>query len=133
MPSFTPRGVRDFSGNVKALTGGEGVDCVLDTVGTPAFTPTRRSLSRGGRWVLIGQLNGEFIPFNPAQLFLKGISMLSATSATREELRLSLQLLQSGSIRAVLGSCFELARATEALEIVRSGRAAGRVLLVPGT
>ena len=129
---YAARGA-DFSGNVKELTGGEGVDCVLDTVGTPLFTPIRRSLCRGGRWVLIGQLNGEFIPFNPAQLILKGVSMLSATSTTREELRVSLQLLEFGEIRAILGSYFELAQAAEALETVRSGVAAGRVLLVPGT
>jgi acryloyl-coenzyme A reductase len=122
----------DFSAEVRALTGGEGVDCALDTVGTPVFTPTRRSLARGGRWVLIGQLTGDFVPFNPAQLFLRGISMLSATSTTREELRLSLQLLRPGGIRAMLGPCFELARATEALALVQSGAAAGRVLLAPG-
>jgi D-arabinose 1-dehydrogenase-like Zn-dependent alcohol dehydrogenase len=123
----------DFSADVKAVTGGEGVDCVLDTVGTPVFTPTRRSLARGGRWVLIGQLNGAFVPFNPAQLFLKGISMLSATSATREELRLCLNMLRPGSgIRAVLGACFPLARAAEALALVQSGAATGRVVLSVG-
>jgi D-arabinose 1-dehydrogenase-like Zn-dependent alcohol dehydrogenase len=122
----------DFSADVKAATGGEGVDCVLDTVGTPVFTPTRRSLARGGRWVLIGQLNGAFVPFNPAQLFLKGISMLSATSATREELRLCLHMLRPGGIRAVLGGCFPLAQATEALALVQSGAATGRVVLSAG-
>jgi acryloyl-coenzyme A reductase len=119
----------DFSGDVKAMTDGEGVDCVLDTVGTPVFTPTRRSLARGGRWVMIGQLNGAFVPFNPAQLFLRGISMLSATSATREELRLCLDMLRPGGIRAVLGRCFPLAQAAEALALVRSGAATGRVVL----
>ena len=93
---------------------------MLDTVGTPVFAPTR-SLARGGRWVMIGQLNGAFVPFNPAQLFLRGISMLSATSATREELRLCLRLLRPGGIRAVLGRCFPLAQAAEALALVRSG------------
>jgi D-arabinose 1-dehydrogenase-like Zn-dependent alcohol dehydrogenase len=122
----------DFSGDVKAATDGEGVDCVLDTVGTPVFTPTRRSLARGGRWVLIGQLNGAFVPFNPAQLFLKGISMLSATSTTREELRLCLDMLQPGGIRAVLGGCFPLARAADALALVQAGIATGRVVLSVG-
>ena len=122
----------DFSAEVKAATDGEGVDCVLDTVGTPIFTPTRRSLARVGRWVLIGQLNGAFVPFNPAQLFLKGISMLSATSTTREELRLSLDMLRPGGIRAVLGACFPLARAAEALALVQSGTATGRVVLSVG-
>jgi len=122
----------DFSAAVKAATDGEGVDCVLDTVGTPVFTATRRSLARGGRWVLIGQLNGAFVPFNPAQLFLKGISMLSATSTTREELRLCLDMLRPGGIRAVLGACFPLARAAEAFALVQSGTATGRVVLSLG-
>jgi acryloyl-coenzyme A reductase len=122
----------DFSGDVKALTDGEGIDCVLDTVGTPVFAPTRRSLARGGRWILVGQLTGDFVPFNPAQLFLRGISMLSATSATREELRLSLQLLRHGGVRAIFGPRFALAQANEALSLVQSGAVAGRVLLAPG-
>jgi NADPH:quinone reductase-like Zn-dependent oxidoreductase len=122
----------DFSADVKALTDGEGADCVLDTVGTPVFTPTRRSLARGGRWVMIGQLNGAFVPFNPAQLFLRGISMLSATSATREELWLCLDMLRPGGIRAVLGRCFPLAQAAEALALVQSGAATGRVVLSMG-
>jgi D-arabinose 1-dehydrogenase-like Zn-dependent alcohol dehydrogenase len=122
----------DFSADVKTATDGEGVDCVLDTVGTPVFTPTRRSLARGGRWVLIGQLNGAFVPFNPAQLFLNGISMLSATSATREELRLCLDMLRPGGIHAVLGACFPLLRAADALALVQSGAATGRVVLSVG-
>jgi NADPH:quinone reductase-like Zn-dependent oxidoreductase len=117
---------------VKAATDGEGVDCVLDTVGTPVFTPTRRSLARGGRWVMIGQLNGAFVPFNPAQLFLKGISMLSATSSTREELRLCLEMLRPGGVRAVIGACFPLAQAVDALALVQSGTATGRVVLSVG-
>jgi D-arabinose 1-dehydrogenase-like Zn-dependent alcohol dehydrogenase len=122
----------DFSADVKAVTDAEGVDCALDTVGTPVFTSTRRSLARGGRWVLIGQLDGAFVPFNPAQLFLRGISMLSATSATREELRLCLDMLRQGGIRAVLGACFPLAQAAEALALVQSGAATGRVVLSVG-
>jgi NADPH:quinone reductase-like Zn-dependent oxidoreductase len=42
------------------------------------------------------------------------------------------QLLRPGGIRAVLGPRFELARAKEALALVQSGAAAGRVLLASG-
>jgi D-arabinose 1-dehydrogenase-like Zn-dependent alcohol dehydrogenase len=82
--------------------------------------------------VLIGQLNGAFVPFNPAQLFLKGISMLSATSTTRDELRLCLDMLRPGGIRAVLGARFPLTQAAEALALVQSGTAIGRVVLSVG-
>lgn len=125
-----PRG-EDFSGAVKDLTAGEGVDVVIDTVGTPLFQATRRSLAKAGRWVLVGQLTGDFVPFNPAQLFLRGISMLSATSTTREELRQVLALLQRGAVRAVRDRSLPLAEAAEAHALVEAGVAAGRITLRP--
>ena len=122
----------DFSGQLRDLTDGEGVDVAIDTVGTPVFQPTRRSLARGGRWVMVGQLTGDFVPFNPAQLFLKGISMLSATSTTREELRRCLGLLARGSIRAMVDASLPLSRAAEAHRRLESGATSGRLTLVPG-
>ena len=76
----------DFSDAVKKATGGAGVDVAIDNVGSQLFEPIRRSMGIGGRWIMIGQLTGEFVPFNPAQLFLKNVSMLSATSTTRKQL-----------------------------------------------
>lgn len=125
-----PRG-EDFSAAVKDLTGGEGVDVVIDNVGTPLFQPTRRSLAKAGRWVLVGQLTGDFVPFNPAQLFLRGISLLSATSTTREELRQVLGLLGRGRLRAVVDRVLPLEHAPQAHALVESGRAAGRIVLRP--
>lgn len=121
----------DFSDAVRAATGGEGVDVVIDNVGTALFQPTRRSLARGGRWVLIGQLTGDFVPFNPAQLFLKGISMLSAMSTTRPELMDCLALLQRGDITPVIDRSMSLADAAAAHTFVESGRSLGRVILRP--
>jgi D-arabinose 1-dehydrogenase-like Zn-dependent alcohol dehydrogenase len=125
-----PRG-EDFSAAVKALTAGEGVDVVIDNVGTPLFQPTRRSLAKAGRWVLVGQLSGDFVPFNPAQLFLRGISMLSATSTTRAELRQVLALLARGAIRAVRDASLPLAQAAEAHRRIEAGSALGRLVLEP--
>lgn len=122
----------DFSGEVRELTRGEGVEAAIDTVGTKVFQPTRRSLARGGRWVMVGQLTGDFVPFNPAQLFLKGISMLSATSTTREELRRCLNLLAQGTIRAMVDESLPLAAAEEAHRRLETGAASGRLTLVPG-
>ncbi len=122
----------DFSARVRELTSGDGVEVAIDTVGTPVFHPTRRSLARGGRWVLVGQLTGDFVPFNPAQLFLKGISMLSATSVTREELRRCLRLLAQGTIRARVDESLPLSEAAEAHRRLEAGATSGRLTLVPG-
>lgn len=119
----------DFSVEVRDLCG--GVDVVIDTVGTPVFAPTRRSIARGGRWVMVGQLNGDFVPFNPAQLFLKGIDMLSATSVTREELRQCLQLLATGAVRACVDATLPLEEAAEAHRRLEAGSPLGRITLAP--
>jgi len=120
----------DFSDRVKHIAP-NGADVVIDTVGTPIFTPTRRSLAKGGRWVLVGQLTGDFVPFNPAQLFLRGVSMLSATSTTRKELADTLDLMARGEVRAQIGGRFPLDKVADAHRLVESGRALGRVVVKP--
>ena len=121
----------DFSPEVKRLTGGRGVDVLIDNVGTPLFEPMRRSLGVSGRWILVGQLTGEFIAFNPAQLLLKNQSMLAVTSVSRNQLEDVLQLLQRGDVKAVVTRSLPLEEAAQAHALVEAGRAAGRILLRP--
>lgn len=119
----------DFSPRVRELTGGRGVDVVVDNVGTPLFEPTRKCLALGGRWLLIGQLSGETVPFNPAQLFIRNQSMLSVTSTTREQLVQVLALMARNRIQAVVGGCVALEEAAQAHATVESGRIVGRMLI----
>jgi D-arabinose 1-dehydrogenase-like Zn-dependent alcohol dehydrogenase len=95
------------------------------------FDSIRKSITVGGRWILVGQLSGEFVPFNPAQLFLKNISMISATSTTRNQLRQCLELVASGSIRPVVSKRMPLSEVRRAHEIVEAGAVAGRIVLQP--
>jgi len=121
----------DFSGAVKKATGGAGVDVAIDNVGSQLFEPIRRSMGIGGRWIMIGQLTGEFVPFNPAQLFLKNVSMLSATSTTRKQLVDCLALVARGVIKPIVSLALPLEQAARAHELVESGESAGRVVLRP--
>jgi acryloyl-coenzyme A reductase len=120
----------DFSAAVRDLSSG-GVDVVIDNVGTPQFQATRRSLAPGGRWTMVGQLTGDFTPFNPAQMFLRSISLLSSTSTTRAELMDVLQLISRGAIRPSITRCFRLADAAGAHEVLERGAVLGRCVLMP--
>jgi D-arabinose 1-dehydrogenase-like Zn-dependent alcohol dehydrogenase len=91
----------------------------------------RRSLGIAGRWILIGQLTGQFIPFNPAQLFLKNQSMLSVTSTSRNQLEDTLALMSRGAVKAVIMQTLPLEEAARAHELMEAGRAAGRIVLKP--
>jgi NADPH:quinone reductase-like Zn-dependent oxidoreductase len=126
----TERG-HDFSAEVRDLTQGQGVNCVIDTVGTPLFTSARKSLAKAGRWVLVGQLTGEFVPFNPAQLFLRNLAMLSATSTTRQGLADTLSLIARGAVKPVISGEFPLADAALAHRAVEAGSVSGRLVLRP--
>jgi acryloyl-coenzyme A reductase len=121
----------DFSAAVKKATGGQGVDVAIDNVGTQLFEPIRRSLGIGGRWIMIGQLTGEFVPFNPAQLFLKNVSMLSATSTTRKQLEDCLAIVRRGAVKPIVSMALPLEEAARAHELVEAGKVAGRVVLRP--
>lgn len=122
---------KDFSPLVLAATGGEGVDVAIDNVGSPVFTEVRRSMARGGRWVLVGQLTGDFIPFNPAQLFLRGIHLMSALSTSRQQLKTSLSLVERGLVKPIISHQLPLERIAEAHELVESGRSFGRIVVLP--
>lgn len=121
---------QDFSAEAREKSGG-GVDVVIDNVGTSQFQPTRRSLAPGGRWVMIGQLSGEFTPFNPAQLFLRSISLLSATSTTRRELEQTLSLIQRGAISPVIDQRLSLDATPAAHAALERGVATGRIVISP--
>ena len=124
-----PRGA-DFAAEVRERSAG-GVDVVIDNVGSSQFQATRRSLAPGGRWVMVGQLSGEFTPFNPAQLFLRSISLLSATSTTRDELLTVLDLVERGAVKPVIGDLFALEDAADAHAAIERGGVLGRIVLSP--
>ena len=121
----------DFSNAVKKANGGLGVDVAIDNVGSQLFESIRRSMGIGGRWIMIGQLTGEFVPFNPAQLFLKNISMLSATSTTRKKLDDCLALVARGVIKPFVSLALPLEQAAQAHELVETGKSSGRIVLRP--
>jgi D-arabinose 1-dehydrogenase-like Zn-dependent alcohol dehydrogenase len=121
----------DFSAAVRRLTGGRGVDVVIDNVGSLVFEAVRRSMADGGRIVLVGQLAGEFMKINPAQLFLRNISILSAKAVSRAQLADALELVARRRIKAAVEDVYPLEAAAEAHRLVEAGLSTGRLVLRP--
>jgi acryloyl-coenzyme A reductase len=121
----------DFSRRVRELTGGRGVDLAIDNVGTPVFEAVRRSMADDGRIVLVGQVTGDFISINPAQLFLRNVSILSAKGVSRAQLADSLDLVARGRIKPVVEEVLPLERAVEAHRRIEAGLSTGRLILTP--
>ena len=128
----------DFRGQVKELTGGKGVDLVVDPVGGDRFTDSLRSLGREGRLLVIGFTGGEIPTVKVNRLLLNNISVVGVgwgafwmgdVSYLQEQWADLLPLLEAGRLDPVLGSSYDLADASQALLELDERRAAGKVLL----
>ena len=121
----------DFSDEVKRRTGGLGVDVVIDNVGGPLFEPTWRSIGRGGRFVLVGELSSNLIQINTARIFLKGVDIISTTSTSRTGLEQVMEQVRLGNIRPIVTESFPLKEAARVHRMLEERKSFGRVLLTP--
>ena len=122
---------KDFSEEVKALTNGDGVEVVVDNVGSRVFTPSFRSLAVGGRYAFVGQLFREDISINPARIFFKRAHFIGVGSVRRDQLEDAVKLVAAGTIHPRVAKVLPLENVAEAHAMVESGEVVGRVVLRP--
>ena len=127
-----------FRDAVKDLTGGQGVDLVVDPVGGDRFTDSLRSLAREGRLLVIGFTAGEIPQVKVNRLLLNNISVVGVgwgaywtrqPGYLQEQWADLLPLLEAGRLDPVLGTTHPLEDASQALLELDERRAAGKVLL----
>jgi len=121
----------DFSSDVRALTEDEGVDIVVDTVGSRVFQPSFRSLATGGRYLVIGQLAREDVSINLARIIFKASAIFGVTSARRDQLEDTVRLVSAGKLHSRVAAVLPLAEAAHAHALVEAGDVVGRIVLQP--
>jgi NADPH:quinone reductase len=121
----------------KELTDG-GVDVVLDPVGGDRFTDSLRSLGEGGRMVVVGFTGGSIPEVRVNRLLLKNTEVIGAgwgayvmgkPEVNREIGAAINEMVEAGVVRPLVGTRFPLDRASEALELIDSRGATGKVVL----
>ncbi len=127
-----------FKEAVADLTGGRGVDMVVDPVGGDRFTDSLRSLAPEGRLLVIGFTGGEIPTVKVNRLLLNNIGVIGVgwgafwskdPGFLQEQWRDLLPLLESGHVDPILGSVFELDDASGALASLETRQATGKTLL----
>ncbi|MEU7825105.1 quinone oxidoreductase [Catellatospora sp. NPDC049133] len=131
--------VDDLAGQVRALTGGEGVAAVYDGVGASTFDASLASLRRRGVLALYGAASGPVPPVDPLRLMQAGSAVLTRPTlgdfvVTRQELleRATdvLGWVASGALRVTVGGRYPLAEAARAHDDLTSRRTTGKLLLI---
>jgi NADPH2:quinone reductase len=130
--------VDGFKDRARELTGGRGVDVVVDPVGGDRFTDSLRSLAVEGRCLVLGFTGGEIPTVKVNRLLLNNLDVVGvgwgAFFARRpgflqEQWVELLPLVESGQLKPPLGAVYPLERAGEAIAELEERRATGKLLL----
>jgi D-arabinose 1-dehydrogenase-like Zn-dependent alcohol dehydrogenase len=121
----------DFGPQVKDLTGGEGVDAVLEIVGARTFPSSIKSLRVGGRLVFVGNVTAQKVSLAPAMTILKEVTITGSDACTRQELVDVIDLVRRGDVTPVIDRTLPLAEAARAHQLLEERQVKGRIVLVP--
>jgi NADPH:quinone reductase len=130
----------DFAEAVKELTGGKGVDVILDIVGGPYLPRNVRALAVEGRLVQIAFLQGskvenfDFMPVMLKRLTLTGSTLRPRSVEQKAQIARELHekvwpLLEAGTVRPVVHKTFPLAQVAEAHRLMESSAHIGKIML----
>jgi acryloyl-coenzyme A reductase len=119
-----------FHAELRDLTQGAGVDCVLEIAGAPTFASSVRSIRPGGRMVIVGTVQPGNWPFNPALSILKELEFIGSAHATLNDLRTVIRLVADGRIMPEIGRTMPMREAAEAHRAMEAKEITGRVVLL---
>jgi putative PIG3 family NAD(P)H quinone oxidoreductase len=129
----------DFAAEAKAVTGGRGVDVVLDSIGASYLSKNLASLATGGRLVLIGLMGGAKAEIGLGELLVRRLSVIGSTLRARpvaEKGALVAAFLQrfgaaleDGRLRPVVDRVLPLAQAPEAHRAMKASEHFGKIVL----
>ncbi len=119
----------DFSELALAMTDGQGVDVVLDTVGSARFPSAWRCLSQYGRLVLLGEVTGGPVELNLAEVIFRDARLLGSSGVSRSMVQRAGELVGQGRLKPVVDRVLTLEEAATAFELLSSRQVLGRLVL----
>ncbi|APT57907.1 NAD(P)H-quinone oxidoreductase [Roseomonas gilardii] len=131
---------QDFVEEVKRLTGGKGIDAILDMVGGSYFPRNLRCLGQDGRLVMIAFLEGpkaaevDLRPIMVRRLTVTGSTLRPRTAAEKGAIAQALEgqvwpLLAAGRCAPRIHARFPLEKAAEAHALMESSAHIGKIML----
>jgi D-arabinose 1-dehydrogenase-like Zn-dependent alcohol dehydrogenase len=122
-PDKALQGIRD-------LTGGQGVDAVIEIVGTPeTLSWSLPSLKKGGKLIVVGYAPGRPFPLDTMAMHYNEWEIIGSRLSTKTELLQVIKLVEEGKIKPVVTKTFPFAQANEAIKALSKKTTLGRIVL----
>jgi len=121
--------IPEWDKEVARLTGGRGVDHVIEIGGVGTLARSYQSIGFGGKIALIGFLGGSAGEQNPYALMMKGGSLFGigvGSTAMFEEMNRAIEV---NGIKPVVDKVFPFDRAADAFQAMAAGDFFGKVVV----
>jgi NADPH:quinone reductase len=128
---------QDFAEEAKKLTGGKGVDYIIDGVGKTTFTKNYDALKNRGWATVFGMASGPAEPVSPNALMTKSLTISGGAvfnyTVTREEMlgraRDVFNAFREGWLKLHIDRVFPLEQAAEAHRLLEGRQTVGKLIL----
>lgn len=106
-----------------------GVDAVLDFVGTSTFNSSLSMLRKDGKIMVCGMLTGREVNFNIQLFYLKHLQLLGYYLGSPKSFFELVKMVKSGMIKPHIDSVFQLREVSKAHEYMETGRHIGKIVI----
>ena len=121
----------DITQRARELTGGAGVDAVVDHVGADYFRQAFSALRPGGRYGICGATTGLRAELHLGLLFTRQVEIHGVYMGTKEDMRQIVAMLNRGAIHPAIDRVFPLPDAADAHRAMEETNFFGKLLLRP--
>jgi NADPH:quinone reductase-like Zn-dependent oxidoreductase len=115
---------------VKEFTNGDGVDLVIDPVGSVLTRSLDLELIKiGGKIIVFGVKDSDNVPVNWRKIYLKHVKIIGTHTGNKWELMEALELIRKRFVRPVIYKTFNLDEIADAHRLLESGESFGKIVI----
>lgn len=124
---------KEWSREIRSLTGGRGVDVVFEHVGPATWAGSMSVMARNARLVTCGGTTGPEVSVLLPRLFIKNLTVLGSTMGPRLALREIMNKVALGTYAPVVDQVLPLSKIQQAHQLLEDRQVVGKIVLTPGT
>lgn len=124
---------QDVARTALELTGGRGVDVVIENVGAAVWSHALKSLVRGGRLVTCGATSGDQPGADLRRMFIRQLRVIGSTLGNLHEFRDLIRVCAQGRVRPLIERRYTLDEVPAAFDRLESGEQFGKLAITIGS
>ena len=119
----------EWGKDARRLTGGEGVDRVVEVGGAETLAQSLSAVAIGGQISLVGNLSGGVLQLNIIPIFMRQVRLQGILVGHRESLEQMNRAIDAHAMRPVIDRVFPVSETRQAFEYMKAGRHFGKICI----